>query len=540
MSNESYSRREILAVAALAVVAALLRTYSTYNGGIWADEGNVFNIVALPTWREMFAFLSAHESHPPLFYSLVRVWRVVFGKSDVSTLAVAIVLGTAIVPVTHLVARSLYSTRAGLIAAVLVAFSPSLIEHSAQLRPYGLLPLLVLISSWALTKAIDGAALRHWFVYAIATTLMLYTHHWTWLVWGGQVGAVGFVVFGSTPERRASTIRRFAFASVAILGLYSAWLPSFAFQVAHAGHSPPNLTNAANYALFLVLGAANVPSMLFLGNQHLSESLFAIVSVAMVSAVAVEILQSRLSDARTEPREVHNDGRSTILRLFLITPGVSITACLFLSLRSYMALDRCIVMLTPLLLIVAANWLSRVSERGRAGLLLFLGLLSAGCAFEIITQPRANTREVAALVRSKISPGDLLIVSPQWRAPSFNHYFPPVVEQIDFPQQGRSFLLDFTGLRERPTHSAELRSLINRIADAKTKNRRVWLVTARQYLTMSPYSEVSRALTATYGNADTTLFEKGAPARYEQLLPFLFTTSFADDSVGVLLRRPDL
>jgi hypothetical protein len=523
--SEGHSSRPVLAVVSLTVVAALLRTYSTYNGGIWADEGLVFNIVAIPTWREMFAFLSAHESHPPLFYSIIRAWQAMVGSSDVSTLAIIAVFGTAIVPVTYLVTRSLFSKRTALVSAALVAVSPSLIQHSAQLRPYGLLPILVLISSWALTRAIEGFGLRHWIIYALATTSMLYTHHWTWLVWAGQVAALTVILFRSPALQRVIHIRRFALASLMILALYSWWWPSFLFQVAHAGHSAPSLPNPASYASFLILGVGSLPSMLFVGDQRLSRTLLAIVLIAIVAALTVEILRSKSSDARIESPDGGADRRRMTLAIFLITPTVSITACLILSFRSYMMLDRCLVMLTPLLLIAAASWLSRTAERGRAGLLAFILVLSLGGAIEIIRQPRANTREVAALIQSKVSSGDLLIVSPQWRAPAFNHYFPAGVEQIDFPHQGRSLLLDFTGLRERPRHLAELRLVIDRIGDAKAKKRRVWLVTARQYLTKSPTSEISRVLNATYGNADTTLFERRRSARYEELLPFLFTTS---------------
>lgn len=526
MSSGSDSRRNFLVVVLLTIAGALLRTYSTYNGGIWADEGLVFNIVAIPSWRDMFGFLSMHESHPPLFYVLVRAWQSLFGSSDDSTLSIAVVLGTAIIPSTYLVARSLFSRRAALIAAVLVAFSPSLIEHSAQLRPYGLLPLLVLLSSWALTKAIDGAGVRHWLAYAVTTTLMLYTHHWTWLVWGGQIVAFAFVVFHSPSAQRIVAIRRFAFAAATILVLYSAWLPSFLFQVVHAGHPAPALTDAATYALFLVLGAASIPSMLFLGNQAFAGRALITVGITIGAAVATEIVRVSRSNrfAAESPPEVEVR-RNTKYAVFLITPAVSIIASLMLSLHSYMMLDRCLVMLTPLLLIPAAQWLSRTSERGRTGLLVFVASLSFAGTIGIVTQRRSNTREVAAIVQSRGGSSDLLIISPQWRAPAFNHYFPPTVEQIDFPQQGRSHLIDYSGLRERRSDSAALRSVVDRLVEARANNRRVWLITAQRYLTISPTSEISRALAETYGNPDTTLFERGVSARYEQLLPFLFAIS---------------
>lgn len=523
MRNAHDSRRNILVVLLLTIAGALIRTYSTYNGGIWADEGLVFNIVAIPSWRDMFAFLGMHESHPPLFYVLVRAWRILFGSSDNSTLSVAVVLGAAIIPSTYLVARSLFSRRAALIAAALVAFSPSLIEHSAQLRPYGLLPILVLLSSWALTKAIEGARVRYWLGYAATTTLMLYTHHWTWLVWGGQFVAFAFVLFHSPPPKRVVLIRRFALSAAAIVALYSAWLPSFVFQVRHTGHWPLELTGAASYALFFVVGAGSIPSMLFVGGQHSSNTAVVVVSIALIAAVAMEMLRLKSSD-QNDARKRAGHTRNTTVTIFLVTPAFSIAACLLLSIRSNMMYDRCLVMLTPLLLILLASWMSDTSKPGRAGLLAFITVLTCGGAMEIITEPRANTREVSGLLRSRISSGDLVVVSPEWLAPSFNHYFPPIVDQIDFPQRRRTLLLDFTGFREPRSDSAALKFVTERISEAKEKNRRVWLVTSTRYRAMSSIREMDRMLTASYGNADTSLFEHPASARYEQLLPFLFTT----------------
>ena len=98
------------------VVAIVLRATVAYRGGIWADEGFFLSVVGIPTWAGMINFLQFHESHPPLFYVVTRLWIAAFGNSDRVVLMLPVILGASLVPVTYFIGKSLFSSRAGLLA----------------------------------------------------------------------------------------------------------------------------------------------------------------------------------------------------------------------------------------------------------------------------------------------------------------------------------------------------------------------------------------------------------------------------------------
>ena len=77
---------------------------------------------------------------------------------------------------------------------------------------------------------------------------------------------------------------------------------------------------------------------------------------------------------------------------------------------------------------------------------------------------------------------DLLVLAPEWFAPSFNHYFPPSIEQVDFPHTTRSGLIDFSEVWERASDSEKLAHLESRLDNASAAGRRVWLVSEVRYL----------------------------------------------------------
>src|SRR4051812_32464555 len=76
-----------ITVVAFSILGLVLRITMARRGGIWCDEAQFLWIVRMPTLPEMIDFLRDHESHPPLFYLLMRLWTGIFGHSDMVALA---------------------------------------------------------------------------------------------------------------------------------------------------------------------------------------------------------------------------------------------------------------------------------------------------------------------------------------------------------------------------------------------------------------------------------------------------------------------
>lgn len=547
-------RNPRIVIGVLTLVALACRLPLTYGSSIWADEAMALNVVAIPSISGMIEFLRFHESHPPLFYLMLRAWRGIAGTGDVAAFSLMLFISTLLVPATYAVARSFMTTRASIVAALMVAISPALAEHSTQIRPYGLLHLLVLVSCWLLAEAIERRGWKRWSAFALVTALMLYTHNWTWVVFGGQVFAGAVALMRLSPVDRKPRAVEFSLAVLVVVALYLPWFSTLVFQAAHAGHTGLQLDTVSGLLAFFLFALVSIPDYLLLGlHPRSSYSLVLIAALVAGSVVAVTAVSKRV--ARRLPGLLQNGGerstrRSNPLEMFLITMIVALVAAVVLSPWTTLFIQRCVAMLTPLALICLAAVFDKMLIRPAGsvvaplgiGLLAFVLTLEAAAIFALVSTTRSNAREVAGAVRASMQPDDLLIIAPEWFAPAFNHYFPPSIEQHDHPQAGRSGLVDFTSVQRRSLDSAATGRLARAIAEARSSGRRVWLVSERTYLRYvdevlpaitndaerARFASVRRAeeardlLTAAYGPPDSAHFVHGRVSRYEELLPLLF------------------
>jgi hypothetical protein len=237
------------------------------------------------------------------------------------------------------------------------------------------------------------------------------------------------------------------------------------------------------------------------------------------------------------------------LRILVLIILGSAAAATALSPFSNQLLARCVATLIPVALIVvgysvdsAAGRKSFPGARLAAAGFAFLLVASAGGLARVATTPRSNAREAARYVTQHMQSSDVLIIAPEWFAASFNRYFPPSIEQIDFPNAARSGVVDFANIWGRVSDPRRVTALAGRIGDFSKQGRRVWLVTERRYLTTLTREEIrdaqtrkSRAsfsilrvaqirsiLSSSYGAADSAVLSPGRPL-YDDLRVYLFS-----------------
>ncbi len=169
------------AVAALTLLAAVVRFSTLGRQGYWYDEGNTV-LIMHSSLGGMLGLLAHNESTPPLYYILAWFWGRVFGWSEVGLRSLSALIGVATVPVVYLVARKLVSARAGVIAAALTACSPLLIWYSQEARAYGLLVLMSALSLLAFAYARERPEPRSLVAWAAIAALALATHYYALLV----------------------------------------------------------------------------------------------------------------------------------------------------------------------------------------------------------------------------------------------------------------------------------------------------------------------------------------------------------------------
>ncbi len=513
----------------------------------------------------MVDFLRFHESHPPLFYFLMRPWLAVAGDSDTAALTIPVVIGVAMIPAIYFVGKSLFSKRVGLIAALLATFSPALVEHSALVRPYSLLPVLTLFSCYALIRAFEEGSLRSWVAYVATTLALIYTHNWPWLIVAGEWVAV-IALITADGRRGRSRIALEWLAAQTVIGLaFLPWLPWFVYQTRHAGHAPFMLEKSSDILILPFVAFPHLLQATVLGYPIGKEGDVWTVIQSWLLLIPVlcfgisEFLRVRRSrrEAGNSKDEIvgaaHRSNQRAALVVLIIVPLTAWSAAVAFSPRVDLLFPRCLVMLAPLMILTGAYWLER-PRSGHSYRLRQLGLSAllttyVVTLFALFQTTRSNAREFAAVLSAHTQPSDVVIVVPEWLASSFNRYYKVPVEQIDFPYFGREGAVDFAGIIERIANPSAINRLKAVLVDGRKTRRRVWLVmearevqnvSARDIARLSTpegirYAPAIRAnqirdeLTELYGPPDTSLAIPGRITQFERFRAYLFAVPSNDD-----------
>ncbi|MGN6847952.1 MAG: glycosyltransferase family 39 protein [Sphingomicrobium sp.] len=178
-----------LRLAALLTLAAIgVRLIGIGMRPLWLDEAYSAWFSARG-WHELWTVVPTYETHPPFYYSLLKLWRMGFGGSEVSLRFPSILFGAASVPIAMLAARELERLRPSGrpmllmgIAGFLAACGPTLIEHGQEARPYALMAFSYAIATFGLLRLLrefaDGEAGSRgsWMIFATAAELTLWSH----------------------------------------------------------------------------------------------------------------------------------------------------------------------------------------------------------------------------------------------------------------------------------------------------------------------------------------------------------------------------
>ena len=212
----------------LIAISAYMRT-RYISGQFWMDEAlsvgiSSHSLAAIPG-------VLRHDGSPPLYYLLLHVWMGIFGSSESATHAMSLLFALLTIPAAMWAGWSLFGKRAGVMAAILFAFSSFLTDYSQETRMYALMGLLGLLATAAFLHAFVFRRRKYLILFAICQALMLYTHAWGIFFGAGAVLALipAFVV----SDDRRGLVRDAVFAFVGAGILFLPWLPNFIWQAQH-------------------------------------------------------------------------------------------------------------------------------------------------------------------------------------------------------------------------------------------------------------------------------------------------------------------
>lgn len=161
-----------VAPVALLVVFAGLIAFMIGRFSVWIDESASLLLVGPNSYSEIYR-RTAVDTHPPLWYWVLKPWLDVFGVSVVAARAQSAVFMIAALGVWYHLLRSWFSRSLALLALLLMVTNPMLLHYAVEGRMYAFGVLLVGVGCVLIT----GHWRWRWLAYWLCAVAMLYTHY---------------------------------------------------------------------------------------------------------------------------------------------------------------------------------------------------------------------------------------------------------------------------------------------------------------------------------------------------------------------------
>ncbi|MBR0555828.1 glycosyltransferase family 39 protein [Ciceribacter sp. L1K23] len=410
-SERPLKRSTFLAAAAAILLVALVLRQIGLSRSFWLDEAYTSWFSALPL-RELWGDVPSYETHPPMYYTIVHLWRMVAGSSDWALRAPSVIAGVLTVLLVLFSGRLLRLGPKGdalsLVGGLLLAINAGHIDLSQTARPYGIQTLtasitlmasLVLLRLWS--SEVYGARSRSvkWMAavaMAVSGGMTLWLHNTsvfiTLAIWGGlfvctllfmrrQIGHV-FVVL--------------LVAGVGALAIWGPFIPTLAAQ------------------------SAAMSKMSF----WLTFEWWRLVELAiMVGGGKYAVMATILLAAAGTGALLLGPYRSFAVHLVVVI-AVPVAAMVLLSLLSRpVFLPRLLQWITPACLMLAATGLILVPHR-----LLRMALVAVSVCLTGAALPRyyASEKEpwidATSALSERAEPGDVVIAFPNELLTVFDFY----------------------------------------------------------------------------------------------------------------------
>lgn len=226
-------RHVTLVIIAGALVATLLSLSIGLRQSVWFDEAYSIQL-AKQSVSQLFA-LTAVDTHPPLYYLILKAWASIFGWSELALRSLSLVAFGGAVATGALLVKRMFGARIALVALGVMVVSPFLLRYGFEIRMYALASFIGVVATYVLVLAVEmKASAARWRLYVLYVLLvaagmytlyymaMLWLAHVAWLVWREWRGRRSVKSLLQTP---------WLIAYGAAAALFLPWLPVLAQQM---------------------------------------------------------------------------------------------------------------------------------------------------------------------------------------------------------------------------------------------------------------------------------------------------------------------
>ena len=442
------------------LAAFTLRVFRLDFQSLWYDEA--FSAYLAHFDLAEITARTAADIQPPLYYYLLHFWIVLTGEREFAMRFLSLFFGVLTVPLMYVTARRLFASRAvAFIAALLAVLSPLYIWYSQEARMYTLITFLLLLSSYALLRALSPSPARGgglgWGLFILANIAAVYTHYFAFVVVAFQLLYALYAIV--TQHATRNTFHPFGFAqgmvlriTIAFAAIFASFLPWTPFVLARFGQDVSYWRGAlkldeAIRHIFIVFTTGE--SVLEAQAQWIAAGWL---GCLVVGLFALASQKSKVKSQRSEAL--------AFCAFYLLIP---LALLLFLFYRNPKFNARYLMIASPpffLLLAAGLGSLLSLARRSHVVTRVFssICLLAAAClllAAEVYADynayfdpafTKADFRGVARYIDDHIAPGEAIILTSGHLFPAFNYYYrgdAPTIRLPDDPTLNTEHILGY-------------------------------------------------------------------------------------------------
>ncbi|MBM4417426.1 MAG: hypothetical protein FJ033_03805 [Chloroflexi bacterium] len=470
-----------LLIAAVALAFGL-RLYRLGEHNIWWDEAASV-LVARMSLADGIQW-TVRDVHPPLYFWLLKAWRVIAGESPEAYRFPAVLLGTLAVPLTYRLARTAASPRVSLLAAWLLAVNRLHVELSQETRMYTLITVLAIAATLLFISilASGGRAWAQWAAYGVIVSVGLHTLYSFGLVpLTLTIGCAGWLLWQhllrKPPPWRIAI--GWCVTNALVLLSFVPWLTLFLSSV----RSPPAAGTVIDLILWL---RAALTATAFGISAHIDP--WTPVTVVVLVVLVLPAVPQITSTWRPAPRRgARAPTREAVVALYapVVLAPLAIYAMALPNPVLYgpVLSVRYVTLFTPHASILFALGIALVASRlpwvGRVVALAWIALSCVTTGQLLENRWRTDNYEtLAAYLRAYSRPGDAVALYSDWDWPVFLYHAPSGLARFGVT-----------------THTRQTEASAAALADEWfAEHDSIWLLTLNGAYDIDPDGNVRRAV----------------------------------------------
>lgn len=220
-----------------AIASGAISLWIGMRQSIWFDEAYSI-LVAKQSIGELIR-LTGLDTHPPLYYLMLKAWAGVFGWGELALRSLSIVGLIGSIVMGGALVRKMFGGRIAIGAVLLVMIAPLLLRYGFEVRMYswasfiGIAATYALYSAW---RAKTKERLRWLVLYGVLVAIGMFTLYYLALLWLAHVAWLVYVHLKSKLSWKA--LLPYAMSYAGAVMLFAPWLPTFFGQLSNGALAP--------------------------------------------------------------------------------------------------------------------------------------------------------------------------------------------------------------------------------------------------------------------------------------------------------------